>query len=121
VYTGVDCPASRVHGVGGSKGKLIMATCLWHKCGKEFTPIQDNQKFCPGGKCKDAHNNWLKMTGIHLCPRALYYIQSIANSRIPPISNDEMANEMISRVANADGEPLRDDEAFGLKVREDGI
>jgi hypothetical protein len=89
--------------------------CAWHKCGKEFEPSQKGQKFCPGGKCKDAHNNWLKMTGIHLCPRALYYVQGLADSRIPPISLSEMANEMILKVANSGQESLTNEEAAGLK------
>ena len=93
----------------------IKLKCAWHRCGKEFEPKQKGQRFCPGGKCKDAHNNWLKMTGIHLCPRALYYVHDLAIHRIPPITNDEMANEMILKAMNADGESLTNEEAAGLK------
>lgn len=90
-----------------------MAICLWHKCGAEFEPKKINQKFCCDPH-KIAHNNWLKMTGIHLCPRALYYVQGLSDSRVPPISVAQMANEMILKMANADGEPLTQNEAFGL-------
>ena len=89
--------------------------CLWHKCGAAFTPTKPNKKFCTE-KCKDAHNNWLKMTGVHFVPRAYYYVLGIANSRIPPITIDEMANEIILKQANADGEGITQDEAFGLKT-----
>ena len=50
--------------------------------------------FCSGGKCRIAHNNWLKMTGVHFIPQIYYEIKSIADSRIPPISVDAAANEM---------------------------
>ena len=92
----------------------FMKICLWKECGKEFEPIQDNQEFCKP-EHRHAHNNWLKKTGIHLCPRALYYVQELANSRRPPITNDEMANEMILKMANADGETLTNEESAGLK------
>ena len=91
-----------------------MATCLWHKCGADFEPRQTSQKFCQNA-CKDAHNNWLKMTGIHLVPRALDYVQGLADAREIPI--DEMANEMILKMANADGKPLDDEEMYGGGVR----
>ena len=91
--------------------------CAWHKCGKEFEPSQKGQRFCPGGKCKDAHYNWLKITGIHLCPRALYYVQGLAGAR--GITKDEMANEMILRMANSGQESLTNEEAAGLKEVED--
>ena len=93
----------------------IKLKCAWHKCGKDFDPTQKGQRFCSGGKCKDAHNNWLKMTGIHLCPRALYYVHDLANHRIPPITNDEMANEMILMMANSGQEQLTNEESAGLK------
>ena len=86
--------------------------CAWHKCGKEFEPTQKGQKFCSGGKCKDACNNWLKLTGIHLCPRALSFVQGLAEAR--KITNDEMANEMILKMANPDGQPLTSEEATGI-------
>ena len=91
-----------------------MKICKWAECGAEFEPIQDNQQFCKP-EHRHAHNNWLKKTGIHLCPRALYYVQELANSRRPPITNDEMANEMILKMANADGETLTNEESAGLK------
>jgi len=87
--------------------------CLWHKCGKEFEPAKKGQKFCSGGKCKDAHNNWLKSTGIHLAPRVLAQLQEIADGQGVPI--DAMANVMLARVLNPDGKPLEDAEIYGVK------
>ena len=91
-----------------------MAKCRWIKCGIEFEPEKYGQHFC-SPEHRHAHNNWLKTTGIHLCPRALHYVQSIANHRKPPITNDEMANEMILKMMNADGESLTNEESAGLK------
>lgn len=45
----------------------IMKICKWAKCRAEFEPVKDNQEFCKP-EHRHAHNNWLKMTGIHLCP-----------------------------------------------------
>ena len=70
-----------------------MLKCKWHKCGKEFEPKKPNQVFCCD-QHKIAHNNWLKMTGIHFIPQIYSYIESIAKSQIPPVSVDEMANKM---------------------------
>jgi len=91
-----------------------MKICKWAKCGAEFEPTKDNQEFCKP-EHRHAHNNWLKMTGIHLCPRALYYVHDLASHRIPPITNDEMANEMILKIANSGQENLTNEEAAGLK------
>ena len=89
-----------------------MKICKWAECGAEFEPVQDNQEFCKP-EHRHAHNNWLKKTGIHLCPRALYYVQDLANHC--HVSADEKANEMILKMANADGISLTNEEAAGLK------
>ena len=87
-----------------------MASC--QKCGKEFKPVRVKQSFC-SPECRIAHNNWLKMTGIHLCPRALYYVQGLAEAR--RITITEMANEMILKISNSGQENLTNEEAAGLK------
>lgn len=89
-----------------------MKICKFAKCGIKFHPIKINQDFCCP-EHRHAHNNWMKTTGIHLCPRALCYVQSLAEVR--KITNDEMANEMILKMANPDGLPLTQEEATGVK------
>ena len=90
-----------------------MLKCAWHKCGKEFEPTQKGQKFCSGGKCKDAHNNWLEKTGVHFIPPIYNYIKSVADSRIPPITVSEMANEMILKVMGRELAELNKNEQPG--------
>lgn len=90
----------------------FMKICKWSKCGKEFEPAKVNQDYCKP-ECRHAHNNYLKITGIHLCPRALYYVQSLAEAR--KITNDEMANEMILKISNSGQENLTNEEAAGLR------
>ena len=91
----------------------IKLKCAWHKCGKEFEPTQKGQRFCSGGKCKDAHNNWLKKTGVHFIPPIYNYIKSVADSRIPPITVSEMANEMILKVMGRELAELNKNEQPG--------
>ena len=88
-----------------------MAICQWKDCGKEFTPIQKHQKFCSGGKCREAYNNWRKLTGIHLLPELYEYVKSVADEIGIPV--DAQANIMIAKVANPDGQPLDDDALYG--------
>jgi len=90
-----------------------MAKCLWMKCGKEFKPMQEHQKFCPGGKCRDAYNNWRKMTGIHLVPENYDYVKGIADSQGRAV--DEQANIMIAKMANADGAGIDEDKLYGMQ------
>ena len=80
-----------------------MAKCAWMKCSKEFEPTQKHQKFCPGGKCKDAYNNYRKMTGIHLAPELYDYVKGVADSQGRAV--DVQANIMIAKIANPDGPP----------------
>ena len=94
-------------------GGAMRLKCSWHKCGKEFEPTQKGQKFCPGGKCKDAHNNWLKMTGVHFIPQIYNYIKEIADSQIPPVSVDEMANKMFFKFTGHEESELKKHERPG--------
>jgi len=89
-----------------------MLKCPWHKCGKEFEPNKPNQKFCCD-QHKIAHNNWLKITSIHFIPPIYNYIKSVADSRIPPISVSEMANEMILKVMGHEESELKKNERPG--------
>ena len=89
----------------------IKLKCAWHKCGKEFEPTQKGQKFCSGGKCKDAHNNWLKKTGVHFIPPIYNYIKDIADHC--HVSVDEKANEMMLAMAGRTVEELRPSERPG--------
>ena len=107
---GFKRPCTRAVGGQNTPG----ASMICPECHKAFTAIQHNQRFCCQ-RHKDAFHNRAKMTGIHLCPRALYYVQDLANHRIPPITNDEMANEMILMMANSGQEQLTNEEAAGLK------
>ncbi|MFA5107742.1 MAG: hypothetical protein WC497_05475 [Patescibacteria group bacterium] len=97
--------------------------CLWHKCGAEFTPTQKNQKFCPGGKCQVAYNNYRKLHGHHLIPRIEQKLQDAANGQEKPV--DQMLNEIVDMAIPTPGRPLTDSEIKGvneivLNVGEEG-
>jgi len=89
-----------------------MKICKWAKCGAEFEPTKDNQEFCKP-EHRHAHNNWLKITGVHFIPPIYNYIKGIANSRIPPISVSEMANEMMMEFMGHKKEELKKSEQPG--------
>lgn len=90
----------------------VSLKCAWHKCGKEFIPAKKGQRFCPGGKCKDAHNNWLKMTGHHLIPRIELKLQKAAGYLEKPV--DQFLNEIVDMAIPTAGISMSEDEIKGI-------
>jgi hypothetical protein len=84
--------------------------CLWHKCGVEFDPVKKNQNFCKP-EHRHAHNNYLKMTGIHFIPQIYNYIKDVADHC--HVSVDEKANEMMLSIMGRTAEELKPNERPG--------
>lgn len=85
-------------------------------CKKEFTPSRTNQIFCCM-VCKDGWHNAKKAFAVILCERAFGYVKGITdgwNERGENVTVSEVANTIILKQANADGEPLRKDELYGV-------
>ena len=95
----------QIHGFVGQT-----AVCL--KCGKEFEPVRVKQQFCSPA-CRVDYHNQLKKSGIHLIPQLYNYIKSIAESQIPPVSVDEMANRMFLKFTGHEEEELKKSERPG--------
>ena len=82
-----------------------MKICKWSKCGNEFEPTKFNQDYCKP-ECRHAHNNWLKMTGVHFIPQIYNYVKGVADSYTPPKSVSEMANLMMLKMMNREESEL---------------
>ena len=94
-----------------------MAICQWHKCGKEFVPTSPIQRFCPGGKCRDACHNYEKINGIHFSKEEndlmLEFAQPLGKSikeMLWKLFKDASGN----RTPEGESMPLQDDQVWGV-------
>jgi hypothetical protein len=89
--------------------RFPLAICRW--CRKSFQPIREDQRFCPGGVCRIAYNNWIKTTGIHYPPCVYNYIKSIAEAC--NVSVNQKATEMMLKLMDRDESELPENERPG--------
>jgi len=86
-----------------------MDVCI--ECGKPFTRLKPNQRFCPGGKCRVQYHNREKKGGLMLTEKLRWGLRSLADAH--DVSENEMACRIIHQVLNPDGRPLDDAEIYG--------
>ncbi len=91
-----------------------MDTCL--TCGKPFTRLKPNQRFCPGGKCRSIWHNREKGKGLMLTPDIRKELQELASAH--EITENEMAVRMYRQWQNPEKGPVTDAEAFGINKAE---
>ena len=86
-----------------------MDVCL--TCGKPFTRLKPNQRFCPGGKCRSVYHNREKGKGLMLTPAIRAELRELAAAH--EVSENEMACRMYQQWTNPQKEPIKYEEIYG--------
>ena len=73
-----------------------MDSCL--TCGKPFTRLKPNQRFCPGGKCRIAYHNREKGKGLMLTPEIRAELLELAAAH--EVTENEMAVLIYDQILN---------------------
>jgi len=83
--------------------------CL--ECGKHFTRLKPNQRFCAGGKCRSVYHNREKGKGLMLTPAIRAELRDLAAAH--DVSENEMACRMYQQWTNPQKEPIKYEEIYG--------